>query len=102
MKKLRKLLWNQAERKVVPEVGLEPTRSKGTLDFESRASTNSTTPAPERSSSNTASLARKFSEEVSGSAEIIVPRIAKVKVRKSLTPNSKLLYFAISLNQVGP
>ncbi len=31
---------------VVPEVGLEPTRSKGTLDFESSASTNSTTPAP--------------------------------------------------------
>ncbi len=31
---------------VVPEVGLEPTRSRGTLDFESSASTNSTTPAP--------------------------------------------------------
>jgi hypothetical protein len=32
---------------LVPEVGLEPTRSKGTLDFESSASTNSTTPAQE-------------------------------------------------------
>jgi hypothetical protein len=34
-------------KKLVPEVGLEPTRSKGTLDFESSASTNSTTPAQE-------------------------------------------------------
>ena len=33
---------------MVPEVGLEPTRTKSTLDFESSASTNSTTPAPEK------------------------------------------------------
>ena len=30
---------------MVPAVGIEPTRSRGTRDFESRASTSSTTPA---------------------------------------------------------
>ena len=30
---------------MVPAVGIEPTRSQGTRDFESRASTSSTTPA---------------------------------------------------------
>ena len=30
---------------VVPAVGIEPTRPQGTRDFESRASTSSTTPA---------------------------------------------------------
>ena len=31
---------------LVPEVGVEPTRPQGPRDFESRASTNFTTPAP--------------------------------------------------------
>ena len=39
--------WYDLRNTVVPEAGLEPARSKGTLDFESSASTNSTTPAPE-------------------------------------------------------
>ena len=30
---------------MVPAVGIEPTRPRGTRDFESRASTSSTTPA---------------------------------------------------------
>ncbi len=30
---------------MVPAVGIEPTRPQGTRDFESRASTSSTTPA---------------------------------------------------------
>ena len=33
---------------MVPAVGVEPTRSRGTRDFESRASTSSTTPAHRR------------------------------------------------------
>ena len=32
-------------QKMVPEVGIEPTRTQGPGDFESPASTNSTTPA---------------------------------------------------------
>jgi hypothetical protein len=32
-------------KSVVPEVGIEPTRTCGPLDFESSASTNFTTPA---------------------------------------------------------
>jgi hypothetical protein len=32
-------------RKMVPAVGIEPTRSQAPRDFESRASTSSTTPA---------------------------------------------------------
>ena len=33
---------------LVPEVGVEPTRSRGPRDFESRASTSSATPALEK------------------------------------------------------
>ena len=33
------------ERTMVPEVGVEPTRAQGPLDFESSASTSFTTPA---------------------------------------------------------
>ncbi len=36
----------EIRKKVVPEVGVEPTRAKGPRDFESRASANSATPAP--------------------------------------------------------
>ena len=33
---------------MVPAVGIEPTRPQGTRDFESRASTSSTTPAHQK------------------------------------------------------
>jgi hypothetical protein len=86
----------------VPEVGLEPTRSKGTLDFESRASTNSTTPAPERFGPVRWSTFADGNMLSPNPGQIIVPTIGKVKVRKSLTPISKGLYFALSLEKVGP
>jgi hypothetical protein len=35
----------KALKYMVPAVGIEPTRPQGTRDFESRASTSSTTPA---------------------------------------------------------
>ncbi len=39
---------------MVPEVGVEPTRAQGPLDFESSASTSFTTPAWGSASFNTA------------------------------------------------
>jgi hypothetical protein len=65
----------------VPEVGLEPTRSKGTLDFESSASTNSTTPAPVAVSRQTPQGAG-FAV---GSAGMLATLGRKVKRGKSLT-----------------
>ena len=66
---------------VVPEVGLEPTRSKGTLDFESSASTNSTTPAPEGRIRQSLMI-----EGLAVDPEGMLARWAEnVKVRKRLT-----------------
>ena len=65
----------------MPEVGLEPTRSKGTLDFESSASTNSTTPAPEAVSRQTP-LEAGFAVD---SEVMLATARRKVKAGKSLT-----------------
>ena len=42
------LLRMMLDNKMVPEVGIEPTRARGPLDFESSASTSFTTPAGHR------------------------------------------------------
>ena len=39
------VLYSVLVFRLVPEVGIEPTRSQGPVDFESTASTNFTTPA---------------------------------------------------------
>ncbi len=41
----QKALIPKGLKYMVPAVGIEPTRPQGTRDFESRASTSSTTPA---------------------------------------------------------
>lgn len=41
----QKALNPEGLKYMVPAVGIEPTRPQGTRDFESRASTSSTTPA---------------------------------------------------------
>ena len=66
---------------MVPEVGLEPTRSKGTLDFESSASTNSTTPAPDAGGRQTLPKAG-FAVDPAG---MLVTLCGNVKPWKSLT-----------------
>ncbi len=74
--------WYYRRKKIlVPEVGLEPTRSKGTLDFESSASTNSTTPAQEGGKRQTLSNAG-FAVVPAGMLAMLR---GKVKAGKSLT-----------------
>ena len=73
--------YYRRKKKMVPEVGLEPTRSKGTLDFESSASTNSTTPAQEGGKLQTRS---KVGFAVVPAEMLAMPR-RNVKAGKSLT-----------------